>query len=121
MPALITPIVYIMLVRLAALLAMPLRLYKTGIAAVVLVGVNLIVISQVATAPAATDESSPRLRVLIANIQHGNGDQDALARLIAEGRSAHVGLIELTPTWASGIEPALANYPARRLAPEEGA
>jgi endonuclease/exonuclease/phosphatase (EEP) superfamily protein YafD len=112
---------YAVLLGAAALAAILLRRFRLALVALVLAGVNVLVISQVAIASSPAIEGSARLRVLIANVDYANRDYDRLARLIEETDPDLVGLTELTPAWVDGLEPALAAYQERRLEPQEGA
>ena len=111
---------YALLLGIAAVVAIPLRLVPLALAASLLAGINLLVISQVGTA-ARAGAGSDRLRALIVNVQEGNRDYDSVARLIAENDPDVVGVIELTPAWMHGLESALEQYRDRRLEPHEGA
>lgn len=112
---------YAVLLGVAVLLAIPLRLFPVALAALFLAGLNVLVISGVERAPTTAGTGSSRLRALIVNVQNGNREYDKVGRLIAETDPDLVGVIELTPAWANGLESALRSYRKRRLAPQEGA
>jgi endonuclease/exonuclease/phosphatase (EEP) superfamily protein YafD len=111
---------YALLLSIAALLAIPLRLFAIALAAVALAGVNVIVISQVPPAPPTAGIEPARLRALIVNVRDRNHEYESVGRLVAEADPDVVGVTELTPAWARGLESALKGYPDRRLEPEEG-
>jgi endonuclease/exonuclease/phosphatase (EEP) superfamily protein YafD len=111
---------YAILLGAAALAALLLRLFPTALAALLLVGVNLLLISPGAT-PATGPVGSAGLRLLIINLQHGNDEHESVARLIADTDPDVIGLTELTPAWMSGLKSALASFPSRRLETQEGA
>jgi endonuclease/exonuclease/phosphatase (EEP) superfamily protein YafD len=112
---------YAILLGAAALAAILLRLFPVALAALVLVGVNMLVIAPGGTAPGVAQPDAPRLRLLVINVQHGNNEYRRVARLIAEADPDVVGLTELTPAWASGLKTALEGFPSQRLEPEGGA
>jgi endonuclease/exonuclease/phosphatase (EEP) superfamily protein YafD len=112
---------YAVLLGIAALVAIPLRSYRVGLVALLLAGVNLLVISQVLSPPEAAAADAPRLRLLVVNVEYGNDDHHRVAELIRETNPDIVGITELTPEWARGLEAALEDYPERRLAPQDGA
>jgi endonuclease/exonuclease/phosphatase (EEP) superfamily protein YafD len=112
---------YAVLLAAAALLAIALRRFRLGLVAALLLGVNLLVISQVSTASVAPVEGTRPLRMLIVNVRHGNEEYDRLARLIRETDPDVVGVIELTPAWVNGLDAALGDYPERVLEAEQGA
>jgi endonuclease/exonuclease/phosphatase (EEP) superfamily protein YafD len=112
---------YAILLGAAALAAILLRLFPVALAALVLVGVNMLVIAPGGTAPGVAQPHAPRLRLLVINVQHGNNEYDRVARLIAEADPDVVGLTELTPAWSSALKTALEPFPSQRLGPEGGA
>jgi endonuclease/exonuclease/phosphatase (EEP) superfamily protein YafD len=112
---------YAAVLVVAALVALILRQFPVALAASFLVVVNLVVISRMPSAPASAKADSPRLRVLIANVEYGNREYGRLARLVVETDPDLVAIIELTPAWVRGLQPALSRHRHRRLAPEEGA
>jgi endonuclease/exonuclease/phosphatase (EEP) superfamily protein YafD len=111
---------YAVLLGVAALVAIPLRLFAAALAALSLAGVNLLVISHVPPAPATAAMGSARLRALIVNVRDRNHEYEKVGRLIAETDPDVVGVTELTPAWARGLEPHLKSHPDRRLEPQEG-
>lgn len=112
---------YAGLLGVAALVAILVRRFRLALVALVLAGVNLLVISHVALAPATASTGPDRLRALIVNVQDGNAAYDRLERLIAKTDPDLVGVIELTPAWAQALESVLKGYRHRSLQPEEGA
>ena len=111
---------YAALLGVAAVVAIAFRLVPHAITALFLAGLNLFVISQVESAVEAGAHSD-RLRALIVNVNAANRDYDSVGRLIAQTDPDLVGVIELTPAWVNGLEPALERYPDRRLEPQHGA
>jgi endonuclease/exonuclease/phosphatase (EEP) superfamily protein YafD len=105
-----------------ALLALAVRLPRVALAALVLVGVNLAVVGPTWVTP-RTDggNSSGSLRLLLINLESGNTQHADVSRLIAETDPDVVGLVELTPSWADALAPALSRFPSRRLETQDGA
>jgi endonuclease/exonuclease/phosphatase (EEP) superfamily protein YafD len=112
---------YAVLLAAAALAAILLRRPRMALAAALLVGVNLLVVSRGVNAAPTAAAHSNGLRVLLANVEYGNRDYVALGRLIEEVDPDVIGLTELTPAWADSLQSTLAGYPIRRLEPQEGA
>src|SRR5262245_29015361 len=67
---------YAVLLGIAALAAIPLRSYRVSVVALLLAGVNLLVISQVFSPPPAAAAGSPRLRLLVVNVEYSNDEHD---------------------------------------------
>jgi endonuclease/exonuclease/phosphatase (EEP) superfamily protein YafD len=111
---------YAVLLGVAAVVAIPLRSFVAALAALFLAGVNVLLISQLPPGPATAGVGSARLRALIINVRDRNDEYEELGRLIAQTDPDVVGVTELTPAWARGLEPALRAYPDRRLEPLEG-
>jgi endonuclease/exonuclease/phosphatase (EEP) superfamily protein YafD len=64
---------------------------------------------------------SGSLSLLLINLESGNTQHADVSRLIAETDPDVVGLIELTPTWAGALAPALSSFPSRRVETQDGA
>jgi endonuclease/exonuclease/phosphatase (EEP) superfamily protein YafD len=111
---------YAVLLGVAALAAISLRSFAVALAALLLACVNALVISQVPSGPPTAGLGSARLRALIINVRDRNDEYQQVGRLIAESDPDIIGLTELTPAWARGLEFALKAYPSRRLEPLEG-
>ena len=64
----------------------------------------------------------PRLRILMANVFHGNTEYQALAGLIWRERPDVVGIVELSPEWIEGLERTgiRREFPFRTELPWEG-
>jgi len=106
----------------AVVLALVVRLPRVALAALVLAGVNLAVVAPTwvsSRTEAATRPGS--LRLLLINLESGNDQHADVARLITETDPDAVGLVELTPTWAGALAPALSRFPSRRIETQEGA
>jgi endonuclease/exonuclease/phosphatase (EEP) superfamily protein YafD len=112
---------YALLLGAAALAAILLRLFPVALTALVLAGLNVLVIAPGGTGPGLAEPDAPRLRLLVLNVEHGSNEYRSVARLIAETDPDVVGLTELTPAWATGLETALERFPSRRLEPDGGA
>jgi endonuclease/exonuclease/phosphatase (EEP) superfamily protein YafD len=112
---------YAVLLALAALAAVVLRWFRVAATAATFALVNLVVISQVTLAAPSSDPAGPRLRVLVVNLQYGNAEHAKVGRLVRAVDPDLVALTELTPAWSEGLDEALAPFPHRVLAPEEGA
>ena len=106
----------------AVVLALVVRLPRVALAALVLAGVNLAVVAP--TWVSSRTEAAKRpgsLRLLLINLESGNDQHADVARLITETDPDAVGLVELTPTWAGALAPALSRFPSRRIETQEGA
>ena len=114
---------YAFLLLAACLIALAVRLPRTALAAVALVGVNLAVVAPTWFSPRGGESvpGSGSLTLLMLNLEDGNPRHADVARLISETNPDVVGLLELTPVWAGGLAPALDPFPHRRVSPEEGA
>jgi endonuclease/exonuclease/phosphatase (EEP) superfamily protein YafD len=113
---------YAVLLLLAALVALAVRLPRVALAALVLTGVNLVVVGPTWISPrteAGTALGS--LSLLLINLQSGNTQHADVSRLIAKTDPDVIGLIELTPRWADALAPALSRFPSRRLETQDGA
>lgn len=83
---------------------------------------NLAVVVPTWPAPeAARAARSGTLSLLLVNVQADNARHGEVARAIRESNADLVGVVELTPTWASGLNAALEAFPHRMTSPEEGA
>jgi endonuclease/exonuclease/phosphatase (EEP) superfamily protein YafD len=113
---------YAALLLLAALVALAVRLPRVALAALLLVGVNLAVVGPTWVSPRSeAGPSSGSLRLLMINLESGNTQHAEVSRLIAETDPDVVGLVELTPSWAGALAPALSRFPSRRIETQEGA
>jgi endonuclease/exonuclease/phosphatase (EEP) superfamily protein YafD len=111
---------YAVLLGVAALVGILLRSLALALAALALAGVNVLVISQVPPGPTTEGLGSARLRALIINVRDRNDEYEQVGRLITESNPDIIGVTELTPAWARGLEFAVKAYPSRRLEPLEG-
>jgi endonuclease/exonuclease/phosphatase (EEP) superfamily protein YafD len=106
----------------AVMIALFLRLPRLALAAFVLLAVNLAVVAPTwVSQPADASTQSGSLSLLVLNLNAGNDDHADVARLIGEVDADVLGLVELTPMWASELAPALDRYSHRRLKPDPGA
>ena len=113
---------YAAVLIVAGLLALALRRPWLAGAALVLVAVNIAVIAPWQDDSLATASTgSPTLRIVSFNVEAGNHRYDELAPLVARLRPDILGLMELTPAWASAAEHASTRVRPRRLVPEPGA
>jgi endonuclease/exonuclease/phosphatase (EEP) superfamily protein YafD len=113
---------YAALLLLALVLAVALRLPRMALAALVLAGVNLAIVAPTWVSPETQPATgSGSLSLLMVNLEAGNNQHADVARLIAEANPDVVGLIELTPTWATALAPTLSRFPYRKVKLEEGA
>jgi endonuclease/exonuclease/phosphatase (EEP) superfamily protein YafD len=113
---------YAALLLAAALVALAVRLRWVALAALVLVGVNLAVVAPTWVS-ARTDAGirSGSLSLLLINLESGNTQHADVSRLITETDPDVVGLVELTPTWAGALAPALSRFPSRKIETQDGA
>lgn len=91
-----------------------------------LVAFGLAAVNGVGLVPAVTggsrpDPERPQLSLLLANVSYRNDDYASLLELVARERPDVVGLTELTPEWAAGIDAGLKRYTYRLLHPQPGA
>jgi endonuclease/exonuclease/phosphatase (EEP) superfamily protein YafD len=112
---------YAALLGVAAIAAALLHYFRLTLVALLLVAVNVVVVIRVPETPAAAETGTPRLRVLVANVEYGNHDYERLVSLVADADPDLVAITELTSAWARHLDRALDRHPHRRLAPEEGA
>jgi endonuclease/exonuclease/phosphatase (EEP) superfamily protein YafD len=110
---------YALFLGAAALAALVLKRFRVALVALTLVGINLLVVAPGSTVTAGGD--SPRLRVLVLNVEHGNDDYPRVVELIKEEDPDVIGLTELTPLWARKLATPLRQLYDRRLAPRKGA
>jgi len=109
---------YFVVLAGAALAALLLRRPRLAGAAAVLAVVNAAVlgISLIPTATAASGTPTGSLRIVVANVEVGNSDFDAVRRLVARTHPDVFGVTELTPAMAAHLKPALHGYRARVVA-----
>jgi endonuclease/exonuclease/phosphatase (EEP) superfamily protein YafD len=109
---------YLALLTAAALAAALLRRPWLGGAALLLGAVNAAVlgIALIPTATAASGTPAGSLRLVVANIEVGNTDVDAVRRLVRRTHPDLLGLTELTPALAARLEPTLHGYRGRVVA-----
>jgi endonuclease/exonuclease/phosphatase (EEP) superfamily protein YafD len=112
---------YAALLGFAAIAAALLHDLRLALIALLLVAVNIAVIARVPKAPAAAKTETPRLRVLVANVEYGNHDYARLVSLVDDVDPDVVAVTELTPAWARHLDRALDRHPHRTRAPQEGA
>ena len=105
---------YVLLLGASAVAAALLRRFPVALAALLLAVVNLLALGLGSSASKSPSASSDRMRLLVLNVQQGNDEYDSVARLIDESDADLVGLLELTPAWATGLQPALEPFPYRR-------
>ncbi len=67
--------------------------------------------------PAVANRTSPRIRLLVANVLCTNRNYAQLERLIKEERPDIVGLVEVSPEWIEGLHDIRAEYPFRAEVP----
>jgi endonuclease/exonuclease/phosphatase (EEP) superfamily protein YafD len=106
---------YLALLAAAALAAALLRRPWLGGAALLLGAVNAAVlgIALIPTATAASGTPAGSLRLVVANVEVGNTDFEAVRRLVRRTHPDVLALTELTPALATRIEPALHGYRGR--------
>ena len=93
-------------------MAIALRSPRTTLTAASLFALNLFALAS-SEPSAARSEGEPALRALVFNVYSG-GDPTRVAQLLdVEHAVDVVGLLEVTPTWASALQPALARWPHR--------
>jgi endonuclease/exonuclease/phosphatase (EEP) superfamily protein YafD len=107
-------------VALAAVAALA-RRRRLALVALGLAGVNALGLVPAVTAASRPDPERPQLRLLLANVSYRNDDYAALVERVARERPDVVGLTELTPAWAAGVDAGLEAYPHRLLHPQPGA
>jgi endonuclease/exonuclease/phosphatase (EEP) superfamily protein YafD len=106
----------------AALVAVILRRARVALAALTLAGVNLAIVAPTwAPSEAESASGSRSVSLLVLNLEDGNRRHADVARLISETNPDVVGMLELTPVWASGLAPALDRFHHRRVNAETGA
>jgi endonuclease/exonuclease/phosphatase (EEP) superfamily protein YafD len=112
---------YAVVLGLATLAAVFLRLHRVALIALILVGLNIAVIAPAGTALESPSVNSPRLRLLLVNVEFKNDEYTKVSRLIAETDPDVVGITELTPAWKSGLRTTFEHFPNRTLESQEGA
>ncbi len=95
--------------------------HRIAVAAAVLALVHVVALIPALTADGRPDPTTPRLRLLVANVWLESNDYARLAELVERERPDVIGLTELTPEWADGIAPHLEDYPYRVVEPQPGA
>jgi endonuclease/exonuclease/phosphatase (EEP) superfamily protein YafD len=109
------------LLVVAALLALPVRLFRLAAAALALAAADVaaVAVPDRPSYPPAVPGS--RVELLLLNVWARNDDYGGVADLIGRERPDVVGLTELTPAWARALAPVLASFPSRALSPARGA
>ena len=67
-----------------------------------------------------TTRTSPSFTVLLANVQHRNGEHSKLTALLSKQRPDLVFLLEVSDGWAQHVDQ-LKDYPHRHVVPDDGA
>lgn len=98
-----------------------LRLRWIALLAAVLAVVNGVAILPALLAKGRPDPTTPRLRLLVANVWYPGNDYARLGALIERERPDVIGLTELTHDWADGMAPYLRAYPYRLVRAQPGA
>jgi endonuclease/exonuclease/phosphatase (EEP) superfamily protein YafD len=114
---------YLVLLVVSAAAALALRRPRLAVlaAAFALVNVAVLGISLTPGATASGGHAHGSLRVVVANVEVGNTDFEAVGRLLAETHPDVFGVTELTPAMANYLGRALPRYRARLLAPRSDA
>lgn len=105
---------YVLLLGASAVAAALLRRFPVALAALLLAVVNLLALGLGSPASKSPSAGPDRMRLLVLNVQQGNDEYDSVARLIDESDADLVGLLELTHAWATGLQPALEQFPYQR-------
>jgi endonuclease/exonuclease/phosphatase (EEP) superfamily protein YafD len=113
---------YAVLLLVAGLFALAVRTPRVALAAIALAAVNVAVVAPTwLSRETDAGSGSGSVTLLLLNLEDGNPRHADVARLIGETRPDVVGLVELTPVWAEGLEPALERFPHRQVNPQHGA
>jgi endonuclease/exonuclease/phosphatase (EEP) superfamily protein YafD len=114
---------YLAVLVAAALFAVALRRPRLALVAAgcALVNVAVLRIPALPVATAASGVASGSLRLVVANVEVGNTDYAAVARLVGATRPDVFGVTELTPAMASRLERALPRYRMRIVVPRHDA
>jgi endonuclease/exonuclease/phosphatase (EEP) superfamily protein YafD len=113
---------YAVVLIVVGVLALALRRPWLAVAGLVLAAVNIAVIAPWQDSSVATASAGSRtMRIVSFNVEAGNHHYDELGPLVAQLRPDVLGLMELTPAWASAAEHASARVRPRRLVPQSGA
>lgn len=103
-----------------AVLAAVARRRRLALVALGLAAVNGFGLVPGLTGGTRPDPERPQLRLLLANVSYRSDDYASLVELVSRERPDVVGLTELTPEWAAGIETGLERYNYRLLHPVPG-
>jgi endonuclease/exonuclease/phosphatase (EEP) superfamily protein YafD len=111
---------YAVVGALLAVAATLVRLRPLAAVAGTVAVVNLVGLLPALLADARPDPRRTQLRLLVANVWFPGSHYDRLGALVERDRPDVVGLTELTPEWAEGVEPFLREYRHRLVAAERG-
>jgi endonuclease/exonuclease/phosphatase (EEP) superfamily protein YafD len=109
---------YLVVLVAAGLLALAVRRPRLAVCAAVLAAVNVAVLGSPRTASvsaASGGAPSGELRLVVANVEVGNSDFDAVRALVAQTHPDLFGVTELTPVMARHLGEQLPEYQTRVL------